>query len=198
MKLSFGQKISILAIALLYIFSPDYSLAYVLGDPMDTAGSISLGGQGLGIDFGNPDYPDSTEIECDNESSDCTLLISTSTPYTILARSSVAIYGDNDPAFECDSVPLPSQGLNYICSAQGIAPCMYTSYVQYHCSGDLTTNNLLSLYYVQYVPYDTRFKPTAINQIQYNDWLFVVMIVVFMLSFITIGFFYQLIKPKSR
>jgi len=196
MKLSFGQKISILAIALLYIFSPDYSLAYVLGDPMDTAGSISLGGQGLGIDFGNPDYPDSTEIECDNESSDCTLLISTSTPYTILARSSVAIYGDNDPSFECNSVPLPSQGLNYICSAQGIAPCMYTSYVQYHCSGDLTTNNLLSLYYVQYVPYDTRLvRPTVQDA---GNLSFGMAIIIFFLSLMFVAMIFNKMSSKKK
>jgi len=120
----------------------------------------AVSSQGISLDVGVPGYPDSLYVSCDPSSSDCSILIATTSPYTIL---SYGIFGQFDgvptSALVCDSVSLPSQQYESAVANNygGFASFVMDS--QYHCSSNLTINDDdANYYFVQYVPYDTRVQ----------------------------------------
>lgn len=170
--------------------------------------SVSNSGTGFALDFGVPDYPGSLYTGFGaGQDLTSTILISTSTPYTILAY----FIGDPSP-FDintdadilCNSVSIlpfteDSDYAQYLFSQSGV----FNSYAPVHCSGNLTVQDPASYetVAVQYVPYDTRLSSdgsaTSTQSATLVDIAFGLALIITLLFLMVCGFMYNNITSKK-
>jgi len=104
------KKIRTLSLLFAVIFAmPLVTKAQTADIPTSPDSAISVSGSGADLTTGVPNYPDSLYIECTAGPEDCSTLLSTSTPYTILsyAVSDLTESGSGSGNFSCDGNVLP-------------------------------------------------------------------------------------------
>jgi len=173
------------------VFAVDLDSSIIISD--NRANSYSYG-----VNY----YQDSqvlTGYDTSGCGTDCVLLISSSTPYTVLKVDFQGSYqGGASPSIWCGSTPVITYWIQEIGSVSSDQQS-FSLQSPLHCSENFYLDNADNMsWFVQFVSYDTRIVATSSvstsTQVEiptYRDWLIVVQWIIFILGFILWGYIFS-------
>lgn len=167
------------------------------GMTLDSSSSVSSGGSSFGVSDGVNYFQDSLTINCDDSAgTTCSAspLISTSTPYTILAITVVSGFGLSHGYIDdlkCGSVSIGGVHMlqnvyKNLMTAGVITESSVVAQTSYpiHCSQNLTTTGYSGYYFIQYVPYDTRVSGSELTPTSNSSYMVLLLLFLFILALI--------------